>query len=238
MTHLALHATGIVPKRRLIPRQPPDRLLAEIETWIRAEYPDAVRTTETRTADGGVRELAVGLHPAATDVVIAAGDDGAFTVRAAFAPVGPGYQTFVGRLAQRIGTEHGIVWTTDAEADPAGGAAARTTRTATPSARRPRWRPARTRSATRRARPSARPPSTATWRGSAAGSSRPVRSGGAAPRRSTSGRRPVSSTRSTRRSRPRWGRATTPGSRPPSAIHGSRSTSRRGGPTRSTRGTS
>ena len=120
MTHLALHATGIVPKRRLIPRQPPDRLLAEIETWIRAEYPDAVRTTETRTADGGVRELALGFHPAATDVVIAAGDDGAFTVRAAFAPVGPGYQTFVGRLAQRIGTEHGIVWTTDAEADPGG----------------------------------------------------------------------------------------------------------------------
>jgi hypothetical protein len=120
MTHLALHATGIVPKRRLIPRQPPDRLLAEIETWIRAEYPDAVRTTETRTADGGVRELALGFHPAAADVVIAAGDDGAFTVRAAFAPVGPGYQTFVGRLAQRIGTEHGIVWTTDAEAGLAG----------------------------------------------------------------------------------------------------------------------
>jgi hypothetical protein len=117
MTHLALLATGIVPKRRLIPRQAPDRLLAEIETWIRTEYPDAVRTTETRTADGGVRELAVGFHPAATDVVIAAGDDGAFTIRAAFAPVGPGYQTFVGRLAQRIGTEHGIAWTTDAGTD-------------------------------------------------------------------------------------------------------------------------
>src|SRR4029453_6033520 len=127
MTHLALRATGQAPKRRLIPRQlPPDRFLAEVETWIRAEYPDAVRTTETRTADGGVRELAIGFHPAAADVVISAGDkggggrrgrrvgfppgaadvvisageDGEIGVRADFPPVGPGYQTFVGRLAQ------------------------------------------------------------------------------------------------------------------------------------------
>jgi len=117
MTHLALHATGQAPKRRLIPRQlPPDRFLAEVETWIRAEYPDAVRTTETRTADGGVRELAVGFHPAAADVVISAGEDGEVGVRSDFPPVGPGYQTFVGRLAQRLGTENGIVWATDDEA--------------------------------------------------------------------------------------------------------------------------
>jgi hypothetical protein len=118
MTHLALLATGQAPKRRLIPRQlPPDRLLAEVETWIRAEYPDAVRTTETRTAEGGVRELAVGFHPAATDVVISVAEGGEIGVRAAFPPVGPGYQTFVGRLAQRIGTEHGIVWATDEAED-------------------------------------------------------------------------------------------------------------------------
>jgi hypothetical protein len=126
MTNLALLATGLVPKRRLIPRQlPPDRLLAEIETWIRVEYPDAIRTTQTRTAESGARELAVSFHPAASDVVISAADGGELGVRAAFAPVGPGYQTFVGRLAQRIGTEHGVVWRIgdeaaddDAEAPP------------------------------------------------------------------------------------------------------------------------
>jgi hypothetical protein len=118
MTNLALLATGQAPKRRLIPRQlPPDRLLAEIETWIRAEYPDAVRTTETRTAEGGTRELAVGFHPAASDVVISVAEGGGIGVRASFPPVGPGYQTFVGRLAQRIGIEHGIAWSTGEEED-------------------------------------------------------------------------------------------------------------------------
>jgi hypothetical protein len=116
MTTLALHATGQAPKRRLIPRQvPADRFLGDVETWIRAEYPDTVRTTSTRTAEDGVREFAVGFHPAASDVVIAVAEDGTVEVKAAFAPVGPGYQTFVGRLAQRLGTEHGIIWATDAD---------------------------------------------------------------------------------------------------------------------------
>jgi hypothetical protein len=121
MTHLALHATGQAPKRRLIPRQiPADRFLADVETWIRAEYPDVVRTTATGTVDDGLRALAIGFHPAATDVVIAAGEDGEVSVQAAFAPVGPGYQTFVGRLVQRIGTEHGIEWAIPAEEPSAG----------------------------------------------------------------------------------------------------------------------
>ena len=119
MTHLALHATGQVPKRRLIPRQTsPDRFLADVEAWIRLEYPDAVRTTATRTAADGARELAISFHPAATDVVVSAGDDLEIAVLAAFAPVGPGYQTFVGRLAQRLAPEFGVVWTTVA-AEPA-----------------------------------------------------------------------------------------------------------------------
>ncbi|HET9346664.1 MAG TPA: hypothetical protein VFO05_13285 [Candidatus Limnocylindrales bacterium] len=116
MTHLALHATGQAPRRRLLPRQSPDRFLAEVETWIRAEYPDVVRGTATRTIDGTARELAVGLHPAATPVLFTVGEDGEVGVRAAFAPVGPGYHTFVGRLVQRIGAEHGLEWT-DGEAD-------------------------------------------------------------------------------------------------------------------------
>jgi hypothetical protein len=116
MTHLALHSTGQIPKRRLVPRQPPaDRFLADVETWIRAEYPEVVRATWTRTVDDGVRELALGFHPAASDVVVSASESGEVAVRASFAPVGPGYQTFVGRLTQRLGTEHGIVWASDAE---------------------------------------------------------------------------------------------------------------------------
>jgi hypothetical protein len=123
MTHLALHATGQVPKRRLLPRQvPADRFLADVEAWIRAEYPDVVRATETGTT-GGARELAISLHPAASDVILSVGEDGAVTIRAWFPPVGPGYQTFVGRLAQRIGLDHGIEWSTG---DVAGDADAET----------------------------------------------------------------------------------------------------------------
>jgi hypothetical protein len=119
MTHLALHATGQAPRRRLMPRHSSDRFLADVETWIRAEYPDVVRGTATRTIDGGVRELAVGLHPAATPVLFSADEEGVVSVRAAFVPVGPGYQTFVGRLAQRVGAEHGLVWADpSAESDP------------------------------------------------------------------------------------------------------------------------
>jgi hypothetical protein len=118
MTHLALYATGQAPKRRLIPRQvPADRFLADVEAWIRLEYPDAVRTTETGTANG-LRELAVSFHPAASDVIVSVADDGVVAIRAWFPPVGPGYQTFVGRLAQRLAIEHGIEWVTDpADAD-------------------------------------------------------------------------------------------------------------------------
>jgi hypothetical protein len=122
MSQLVIHVVGHAAKRGLIPRQPPaDRLLAEVETWLRAEYPDAVRTTRTRTGATGERELLVGVHPAASDVVIAATDDGRITVEAAVGPVGPGHQTFVARLIQRIGTEHDITWLAEepgAEAGP------------------------------------------------------------------------------------------------------------------------
>jgi hypothetical protein len=128
MTQFALHATGQAPKRRLIPRQrSTDQFLAEVETWVRAEYPDTIRSSGTRSTPDGVRELVLSFHPAASDVVVSASDEGEVTVKGEFAPVGPGYQTFVGRLAQRIGTEHGLVWATReaeaaAEPDDAGGA--------------------------------------------------------------------------------------------------------------------
>lgn len=124
MSQLALQVVGHASKRGLIPRQPPaDGVLAGIETWLRAEYPDAVRGTVTRTIPDGAHELRVALHPAATDVAIRALDTGSVEVSAPLHPVGPGYQTFVARLVQRIGTEHDIAWTPppdpDADLDPA-----------------------------------------------------------------------------------------------------------------------
>jgi hypothetical protein len=118
MAQLNLTLTGRAAKRGLIPRQPPaDRLIAEIETWLRLEYPEVVRSTRTRTSSTGDRELLVGLHPAAEEVSIAASDEGDVAFSAVLAPVGPGYQTFIGRLAERIGLEHEIAW---ADADAGG----------------------------------------------------------------------------------------------------------------------
>ncbi len=109
-----LTVTGRASKRGLIPRQPPaDRLIAGIETWLRLEYPDIVRSSRTRTSSTGARELLVGLHPAADEFAITATDEGDVTISALLAPVGPGYQTFAARLAQRIGLEHEISWTSN-----------------------------------------------------------------------------------------------------------------------------
>jgi hypothetical protein len=113
MSQLALHVVGHASKRGLIPRQPPaDRVLADIETWLHREYPDLVRSARTRTLDGD-RELLVGLHPAAPEASIRAADTGRVVIDATLKPVGPGYQTFVARLVQRIGLDHEITWGAD-----------------------------------------------------------------------------------------------------------------------------
>lgn len=118
MSQLTLHVVGQAAKRGLIPRLPAaDNLLVEIEAWLRTEYPDAIRSTRTRTAASGDRELLVSCHPVAADVAIAASDSGRVAIEAALGPVGPGYQTFVARLVQRIGIEHEIEWSTDDDAD-------------------------------------------------------------------------------------------------------------------------
>ncbi|HET9456753.1 MAG TPA: hypothetical protein VFO78_05395 [Candidatus Limnocylindrales bacterium] len=118
MSQLTLHVVGHAQKRGLLPRLPAaDRLLADIELWLRSEYPDAVRTTRTRTAPTGERVLFVSCHPAAGELAIAATDAGGVEVWTALGPVGPGYQTFVARLVQRIGTEHEILWSTEEPED-------------------------------------------------------------------------------------------------------------------------
>ena len=111
MAPLTLTFPGRASKRGLIPRQPPaDRLIAGVEAWLRIEYPDLVRSTRTRTSASGNRELLVSLHPAAEDLSFEASDGGDVTISARLDPVGPGYQTFVCRLVQRLGTEHEITW--------------------------------------------------------------------------------------------------------------------------------
>jgi hypothetical protein len=111
MAPLTLSVTGHASKRGLIPRQPPaDRLIAGIEAWLRLEYPDLVRSTRTRTSATGDRELLVGLHPAAEELSFVAADGGDVAIAARLAPIGPGYQTFISRLVQRIGAEHEITW--------------------------------------------------------------------------------------------------------------------------------
>ena len=63
-----LHArlTGQAARRGLIPRVPTaEALLADVETWLRSTFSDAVRSIERPVREQGEAELTVELHPAA-----------------------------------------------------------------------------------------------------------------------------------------------------------------------------
>lgn len=110
----SIQLDGQAARRGLIPRMPPgDRLLAGIETWLKADYADQVRATTHRTIGDGDAELAVRLHPAAPDLVLVATDGGRVRVMAETATTGPGYHRFVGRLLQRMAAEADIEWASD-----------------------------------------------------------------------------------------------------------------------------
>ena len=105
---------GQAARRGLIPRMPPgDRLLADVETWLKAEYADQVRSTSVRSLGEGVAALTVSLHPAAPDVLMTATDGGKVQVAAETAAAGPGYHRFVGRLLERMAESAGIEWPTE-----------------------------------------------------------------------------------------------------------------------------
>jgi hypothetical protein len=111
---LAARVSGQASRRGLILRQPTgERLLADVEAWLRVEYPDAVRSTTRRAGPDGVATLSVDLHPAAPAVVLEAADSGRVTVKAETAPAGPGYHRFVGRVIERLGLELSIAWSRD-----------------------------------------------------------------------------------------------------------------------------
>jgi len=99
-------------------RQPTgERLLADIEAWLRAEYADTVRSSQARPLTDGAAQLFINLHPAAPDLLFEASDAGTVTVRADTSPVGPGYHRFVGRVLERLGLELSITWKRDDPAD-------------------------------------------------------------------------------------------------------------------------
>ena len=116
-----LHArlTGQASRRGLIPRVPAaDSLLADAETWLKATFPEAVRSIERPVREQGEAELTVELHPAAPPLVMTASDTGRVAVTAATESVGPGYHRFVGRVLERMGADLALTWERGGEEGP------------------------------------------------------------------------------------------------------------------------
>jgi len=110
-TPLLSRVVGQASRRGLILRVPSgDSLLESVETWLSAEYGDTVRSMTRRTLEGGEAELSVALHPAATPLVLSAGDSGRVALTAETEMLGPGYHRFVGRIVERLGEDLSITW--------------------------------------------------------------------------------------------------------------------------------
>ncbi len=121
---LAVQVVGNASKRGLIPRTPTaDRLITDIEAWLSVDYSDVIRSTSRTELDTGGIALHLDLHPAASAAVLSATDAGTLTLTAETSPVGPGYHTFVSRLAQRLGADQSIEWAAGAPAATADGSA-------------------------------------------------------------------------------------------------------------------
>ncbi len=108
---LEMRLEGQASKRGLIPRTPGgERLLGDVATWLKAEYPDQVRAIRQHTLPTGDAGLHVALHPATPDLFMAATDSGAVRVWGETVQGGPGYHRFVGRVLERLGTELSLDW--------------------------------------------------------------------------------------------------------------------------------
>jgi hypothetical protein len=118
---LTIRVVGQTAKRGITHRVPPaDRLVADAQRWIGAEYGDIVRSMRCEQAPSGEVELLLDLHPAADTVTIAVGEAGRVVASADTSAVGPGYHTFVGRVLERLGEALDVAWSGDDE--PAGAA--------------------------------------------------------------------------------------------------------------------
>jgi len=108
---LAARVVGQASRRGLIPRVPAaDRLLADVESWLVAGYPDLVRSTRRSAPADGEARLEVSLHPAAPSLVLTATDAGRVGVEADTAAVGPGFHRLVGRVLERMEMDLAVSW--------------------------------------------------------------------------------------------------------------------------------
>lgn len=123
---VVIEADGRAAKRGIIPRLPAgERLLSDLEAWLRAESADFVRVIRCGRLTSGEATLAASLHPAAPPLRVTADDAGRVTARAVTSAVGAGYQTFVARLLEQAGEALSIEWSeatdaSDATAGPTG----------------------------------------------------------------------------------------------------------------------
>lgn len=103
---LEIALSGRARKRGLIPRLPAaERVLGDVEAWLRSTYPDEV--CSLLVSQGG---CTVRLHPAAAPLLLTVTDDGTVTVRGETVVAGPGFHRFVGRCLARLGEDIGIDW--------------------------------------------------------------------------------------------------------------------------------
>lgn len=103
---LEIALRGQVQRRGLIARVPAaQRVVGDIDRWLRREYPAEILTVDT-SADA----LSVRMHPAAPSIRIAIDAERVVTVTGETVTVGPGYHRFVGRALQRLADEVGIEW--------------------------------------------------------------------------------------------------------------------------------
>jgi hypothetical protein len=108
---LAARVVGQASRRGLIPRVPTaDRLMADVETWLTAGYPDLVRSTRKSTPAEGEASLEVSLHPAASRLLLTATDAGRVAAEAETVAVGPGYHRLVGRVLERMEMDLAVTW--------------------------------------------------------------------------------------------------------------------------------
>jgi hypothetical protein len=107
----SISLSGQASKRGPIRRAPtPERLTADIETWLRTEYATAVRSILRQIKPTGEERLLVDFHPAAAPVAIVVSESGQVDVTMEAVYAGPGYHRFVGRVLERLGQELSIEW--------------------------------------------------------------------------------------------------------------------------------
>jgi hypothetical protein len=102
-----------------VPRLPTtERLVADVEAWLRAQAEDELRSLARAEADPETAALRAVFHPAAEAVDFRFGDGGRLEVHADSAPVGPGYHTWLCHTLRRLATDLSVEWLSP-EDDPA-----------------------------------------------------------------------------------------------------------------------